>query len=111
MRSMSTRGSTSVGPNSTGIGYIWTDGQTRVGEDRSARVARDDAGAPQRRRVERRGVPASPASDGHPGQAGHRPSGGIVTYSNAQVSAAAAAMDKYRGGDKGEVGAALAVVG
>ena len=34
-----------------------------------------------------------------------------MTYSDAQVSAAAAAMDRYSGGDKGEVGAALAVVG
>ena len=34
-----------------------------------------------------------------------------MTYSDAQVSAAAAAMDKYRGGDVGEVGAALVVVG
>lgn len=35
-----------------------------------------------------------------------------MTHPDAQVSAAAAAaMDKYRGGDKGEVGAALAVVG
>jgi len=34
-----------------------------------------------------------------------------MTYSDAQVSSAIAAMDKYRGGDTGEVGAALAVVG
>jgi len=34
-----------------------------------------------------------------------------MTYSDAQVSAAAAAMDKYRGDDDGEVGAALVVVG
>ncbi len=34
-----------------------------------------------------------------------------MTYSDAQVSAAAAAMEKYRGGDDGEVGAALVVVG
>lgn len=34
-----------------------------------------------------------------------------MTFSDAQVSAAVAAMDKYSGGDKGEVGAALAVVG
>jgi hypothetical protein len=34
-----------------------------------------------------------------------------MTYSDAQVSAAIAAMDKYRGDDTGEVGAALAVVG
>ena len=34
-----------------------------------------------------------------------------MSYSDAQVSAAAAAMDKYRGDDAGEVGAALVVVG
>jgi hypothetical protein len=34
-----------------------------------------------------------------------------MSYSEAQVSAAIAAMDKYRGGDNGEVGAALVVVG
>ncbi len=34
-----------------------------------------------------------------------------MSYTEAQVSAAIAAMDKYRGGDNGEVGAALVVVG
>jgi hypothetical protein len=34
-----------------------------------------------------------------------------MSYTDAQVSAAIAAMDKYRGGDNGEVGAALVVVG
>ncbi|MEO5566881.1 MAG: hypothetical protein ABIR92_00220 [Gemmatimonadaceae bacterium] len=34
-----------------------------------------------------------------------------MTYSDAEVSAAVAAIDKHRGGDDGEVGAALAVVG
>ena len=34
-----------------------------------------------------------------------------MTYSDAEVSAAVAAVDKHRGGDAGEVGAALAVVG
>jgi hypothetical protein len=34
-----------------------------------------------------------------------------MSYTDAQVSAAVSAMDKYRGGDTGEVGAALAVVG
>ena len=34
-----------------------------------------------------------------------------MSYTDAQVSSAAAAIDKYRGGDQGEVGAALAVVG
>jgi hypothetical protein len=34
-----------------------------------------------------------------------------VSYTDAQVSAAIAAMDKYRGADKAEVGAALVVVG
>lgn len=34
-----------------------------------------------------------------------------MSYTDAQVSAATAAMEKYRGGDNGEVGAALAVVG
>jgi hypothetical protein len=34
-----------------------------------------------------------------------------MSYTDAQVSAAIAAMDKYRGDDNGEVGAALAVVG
>ncbi len=33
-----------------------------------------------------------------------------MTYTDAQVSSAIAAMEKYRGGDTGEVGAALAVV-
>jgi hypothetical protein len=35
----------------------------------------------------------------------------MSSYSEAQVSAVIAAMDKYRGGDSGEVGAALVVVG
>jgi hypothetical protein len=34
-----------------------------------------------------------------------------MTYSDEQVSAAAAALDKHRGGAIGEVGAALVVVG
>lgn len=34
-----------------------------------------------------------------------------MTYTDAQVSSAIAAMEKYRRGDTGEVGAALAVVG
>ncbi|HVE46122.1 MAG TPA: hypothetical protein VNA57_05175 [Acidimicrobiales bacterium] len=34
-----------------------------------------------------------------------------MTYSDAQVAAAVAAVEKYRGGDTGELGAALAVVG
>lgn len=34
-----------------------------------------------------------------------------MSYTDAQVSAATAAMDKYRGGEEGEVGAALVVVG
>lgn len=34
-----------------------------------------------------------------------------MSYTDKQVSAALAAIDKYRGGDTGEVGAALAVVG
>jgi hypothetical protein len=34
-----------------------------------------------------------------------------MSYTDAQVSSAVAAMDKYRGGDTGEVGVALAVVG
>ena len=34
-----------------------------------------------------------------------------MSYSADDVAAATAAMDKYRGGDDGEVGAALAVVG
>jgi hypothetical protein len=34
-----------------------------------------------------------------------------MSYADTQVSAARAAIDKYRGGDTGEVGAALAVVG
>jgi hypothetical protein len=34
-----------------------------------------------------------------------------VSYTDAQVSSAIAAMDKYRGGEPGEIGAALAVVG
>lgn len=34
-----------------------------------------------------------------------------MTYSDAQVAAAVAAVEKYRGGDSGELGAALAVVG
>ena len=33
-----------------------------------------------------------------------------MSYTDAQVSAATAAMDKYRGGDDGEIGAALVVV-
>jgi hypothetical protein len=34
-----------------------------------------------------------------------------MSYTDSQVSAAIAAMDKYRGGNSGEVGAALVVVG
>jgi hypothetical protein len=34
-----------------------------------------------------------------------------VSYTDAEVSAAIAAMDKYRGREEGEVGAALVVVG
>ncbi|HVE46500.1 MAG TPA: hypothetical protein VNA57_07110 [Acidimicrobiales bacterium] len=34
-----------------------------------------------------------------------------MTYSDAQVAAAVAAVEKYRGGETGELGAALAVVG
>jgi hypothetical protein len=34
-----------------------------------------------------------------------------MSYTEAQVSSAIAAMEKYRGGNSGEVGAALAVVG
>lgn len=34
-----------------------------------------------------------------------------MSYSEADVFAATTAMDKYRGGEKGEVGAALVVVG
>jgi hypothetical protein len=34
-----------------------------------------------------------------------------MTYTDAQVSSAITAMEKYRGGDTGEIGAALAVVG
>ena len=34
-----------------------------------------------------------------------------MSYTDAEVSAAHAAMEKYRGGDEGEVGAALIVVG
>jgi hypothetical protein len=34
-----------------------------------------------------------------------------MSYTEADVSAATAAMDKYRGGETGEVGAALVVVG
>lgn len=34
-----------------------------------------------------------------------------MSYTDAQVSSAISAMEKYRGGETGEVGAALAVVG
>jgi hypothetical protein len=34
-----------------------------------------------------------------------------MSYSDAEASSALAAMDKYRGGETGEIGAALAVVG
>lgn len=34
-----------------------------------------------------------------------------MSYSDVEVSAATSAMDKYRGGEKGEVGTALVVVG
>ena len=34
-----------------------------------------------------------------------------MSYTDAQVSSAITAMDKYRGGEEGEVGAALVVVG
>jgi hypothetical protein len=34
-----------------------------------------------------------------------------MSYTDAEVSSATSAMDKYRGGQTGEVGAALAVVG
>jgi hypothetical protein len=35
----------------------------------------------------------------------------MMSYTEAQVSAATAAMDKFRSGEAGEVGAALVVVG
>lgn len=34
-----------------------------------------------------------------------------MSYTDAQVSSAISAMEKYRGGETGEIGAALAVVG
>ena len=34
-----------------------------------------------------------------------------MSYTDDEVAAATAAMDKYRGADKGEIGAALVVVG
>ena len=34
-----------------------------------------------------------------------------MSYTDAEVSEATAAMDKYRGGEKGEAGAALVLVG
>ena len=34
-----------------------------------------------------------------------------MSYTEEQVTGAVTAMDKYRGGDKGEIGAALVVVG
>ena len=34
-----------------------------------------------------------------------------MSFNDAEVTAATAAMDKYRGGDEGETGAALVVVG
>jgi hypothetical protein len=34
-----------------------------------------------------------------------------MSYTNDEVSAAMAALDKYRGAEEGEIGAALAVVG
>ena len=34
-----------------------------------------------------------------------------MSYTEAEISAAMAAMDKYRGGEGGEVGAALVIVG
>jgi hypothetical protein len=34
-----------------------------------------------------------------------------MSYTQAKVSSAVAAMDKFRGGETGEIGAALAVVG
>lgn len=34
-----------------------------------------------------------------------------MSYTNEQVAAATTAMDKYRGGEQGEIGAALVVVG
>jgi hypothetical protein len=34
-----------------------------------------------------------------------------MTYSDTEISEVTAAMDKHRGGEKGEVGAALVVVG
>jgi hypothetical protein len=61
--------------------------------------------------VEGRGVRSSSLADVHPRQARIRPEGGLASYSDAQVAAAVTAMDKYRGGERGEVGAALMVVG
>lgn len=37
--------------------------------------------------------------------------GGTMSYTNESVSTASAAIDKYRGSETGEIGAALAVVG
>jgi hypothetical protein len=41
----------------------------------------------------------------------YRITGGHMTYTNDHVSTAVAAIEKYRGSETGEVGAALAVVG
>jgi hypothetical protein len=40
-----------------------------------------------------------------------RSEGGKMSYSDAEVLAASSAMDKYRGGEEGEAGSALVVVG
>jgi hypothetical protein len=49
--------------------------------------------------------------DDEPGQAGSRNPGGKMSYSGADVTAANIALEKYRGSEAGEVGAALVVVG
>jgi hypothetical protein len=51
------------------------------------------------------------AADGNSRQARYRAQGGTMSYTDAEVSAATAAMDKYWGTDEGESGAALVVVG
>jgi endonuclease III len=59
----------------------------------------------------RQDVTASGAVNGDPGQARFRFEGGKMSYSDTEVFAVTSTIDKYRGGEEGEVGSALVVVG
>src|SRR6516164_8831730 len=100
------------GPERTTCGYNRTSGEAGSRKGRRIGAPRHDLGAPLRRRSEGGDFPESAALDGHTGQARLRTHGGWMNYSRDDVSAAIAAMEKFRRpDDDSEIGAALVVVG